>query len=405
MEIHGKLVDVHQKRIFGAKITIEGKKIAKIEPDGYRGDFFILPGFIDAHTHIESSLLPPSEFAKIAVRHGSIATVSNPRFMAQVLGTSGVDYMLDNARKVPFKFFFGDLSTEKEVTTTLSEAREKHHLGMKVLVCEGSVAKNFYPLFPLLQAHPESCFLCTGDLTPDSLVLGHINLLVKKAVQMGMDPIAAITCATKSPAEHYGLDTGLLREGDPADFILVEDLRNFRVFETYINGECIFKGRPLFPRVIPKIVNRFQVSLKEPKDFALPNSTENLDLLKLVMINRYKEAPPVIQFVKNFGLKKGALASSCSSDSQNIIAIGVTDTDLCQAVNALIESKGGLVVCNHGLIDLLPLPIGGILSNLEGEEVARRYSNLVEAAKSLGTPLKDPFLTLAHQLEQVDILL
>lgn len=507
MEIHGKLVDIHKKVIFPATITVDKGIITKIERNSHRGKGFILPGFVDAHIHIESSLLPPSEFARLAVRHGTVGTVSDPHEIANVLGIAGIEFMLLNASKVPLKFCFGApscvpatqmetagallgpeevrallknpeikylsevmnfpgvINGDKEILakiqiakelkkhidghapgvfgedlkkyysagietdhecTTLSEAREKRALGMKILVREGSAAKNFNALFPLMLEDPDSCMFCTDDLHPDSLILGHINLLVKRAVQKGMDPFAAIACATKNPVEHYGLDVGLLQVGDPADFIIVDDLSSFRVHETYIDGECVFKNGTLFPHIHVLPINQFNAQIKTPKDFIvsakpgqlnvieaidgqlitnhlrLPPTTEHdqiisdpkRDILKIAVVNRYRDAPPSIAFVKNFGLKKGAIGSSVAHDSHNIIAVGVTDEDLCNVIDAIIEQKGGLAISHQGKTDLLPLPIGGLMSTLEGDIVARRYSDLDQMAKNFGSKLHAPFMTL-----------
>ena len=508
MEIHGKLVDIHNKTIFPATITVEKGIIVKIERNSHRGKGFILPGFVDAHIHIESSLLPPSEFARLAVRHGTVATVSDPHGIANVLGISGVEFMLDNASKVPLKFFFGapscvpptkmetagahlgpkevrellekpeikylselmnfpgviqgdpemlaKLKSAKELKKhidghapgvfgddlkkyiaagpetdheceTLSEAREKMKLGMKILIREGSAAKDFNILFPLLREAPGNCMLCCDDLHPQNLILGHINLLVKRAVQKGMDPMEAICCATKNPVEHYGLEVGLLRVGDAADFIIVDDLTSFRVHETYIDGECVFKNVTLFPHIEVRPINRFNAAKKTHLDFAVPArqgdihviealdgllttghlllpptiksekivSDTSRDILKIAVVNRYQDAKPSVGFIKGFGLKKGALASSVAHDSHNIIAVGVTDEDLCHAINTVIEHKGGLALSCNSMADILPLPIAGLMSILPGEEVARRYSDLDAAAKNLGTTFHDPFMTLS----------
>ena len=508
MEIHGKLVNIHNRTIESAQITINEKTITSITPNSHRGKGFIIPGFVDSHIHIESSMLPPTEFARMAVRHGTVATVSDPHEIANVLGLEGVEYMLNDARRSPLKFNFGAPSCvpatnmetagatlgPKEVRillenpkikylsevmnfpgvinqdpeimekiaiakelgkrvdghapgvygealrkyveagietdhecTTLSEAREKRRLGMKILLREGSAAKNFQTLFPLMQEDPANCMLCSDDLHPDNLILGHINLLVRRAVKNGMDLFDVLMCASKNPVEHYGLDVGLLREGDPADFIIVEDLKSFRVLETYINGACVFKEDTLIPRLEAPIINNFHTHHKTPKLFEVPAKEGEIkviealdgqlitntlilspkvekglvvsdtarDILKIAVVNRYLDAPPACGFIKNFGLKKGALGSSVAHDSHNIVAVGVTDDDICNVVNALIDSKGGISLTNGKGIDTLPLSIAGLMSTLPGEEVARLYSDLDEIAKSLGTKLQAPFMTLA----------
>lgn len=410
MEVHGKLVDIHNEVIFPATITVEKGIITKIERNSHRGRGFILPGFIDAHIHIESSLLPPSEFARMAVRHGTVATVSDPKLIASILGMSGIEYMLIDGRKAPLKFFFGapaNLNTDevrellqrpeihylgetrdtakiqiaKEFkkpidgnaeglfgeklkkycsegvstdysSTTLSEARERRAAGMKILVQEGSIAKNLTALFPLMQEDPENCMFCTDHLLPDHLMLGHINLLVKRAIQKGLNPFAAIRCGSKVPVEHYGLDVGLLRVGDPADFIIVEDLESFRVLETYIDGECIFLKTPLFPH--------------------LEASPLNHSKIKIVKL-------------ENFGLKKGAIASSVTCDPNTVVVCGQNEEDIRNAVDAILQKKGGISLSYKGITETLPLPIGGLMSTMEGEAVARRYSDLDQILRSFGT--------------------
>ncbi len=337
MEIHGKLVDIHQKVIFPATVTFEKGIITKIERNSHRGHGFILPGFVDAHAQIESSLLPPSEFARLAVRHGSVATVSNAEMIQKVLGEEGIEFMERNASKVPMKFYFDRPITMDCTSTTLSEARKKKGEGKKIGV------NNLNVLFPMLQEAPEECMFCTNHLHPDGLRLGHINLLVRRAVQKGMDVFAAIACASKNPIEHYGLDVGQLRVGDPADFIVVEDLSSFRVLENYIDGECVFQKGPLFPHFEVHPIHKI----------------------------------PAIRTIDTIKLKKGAIASS-------LVAFGATEEDRQNAIDAVLAHKGGLALSYQGKTDLLPLPIAGLMSTLVGEEVARLYADLDQIAKSFG---------------------
>lgn len=508
MEIHGHLVDMHKREIYSALLTVENGRISSIKRDGHRGNYFILPGFVDAHIHIESSMIPPSEFAHVAVRHGTIATVCDPHEIANVLGGTGIEFMLKNARKTPLKFYFGapscvpatrfetsgailgpkevktllshpeikflsevmnypgvlsrdpdvmakiaaakefnkpvdghapglhgediknyiaaGISTDHE-STTLSEAKEKRSLGMKILVREGSAAHNFNALFPLMKEDRDGCMFCSDDLHPENLLLGHINLLVKKAVKNGMDLLDVLCISSKNPVEHYKLDMGLLREGDPADFILVEDLKNFRVLETYIDGICVFKEETLFPRIEVSPINIFHVKPKSIEDFLIPAKegdalvieildkeliTKKLlckptikngyvisdparDLLKITVVNRYKKTSPSVGLIKNFGLKQGAVASSIAHDCHNIIAIGASDEDLCTAINAVIAAKGGIAVTDKGKTNILPLPIAGLMSTLEAREVAHLYGDLEEKVKKLGSHLHAPLMTLS----------
>ncbi|NGX38025.1 MAG: Adenine deaminase [Chlamydiae bacterium] len=405
MEVHGKIVDIHNREIFPAVITAENGIITRIERNSHRGKHFIMPGLIDAHVHLESCFLPPSEFARMTVRHGSVAAVIDTGAMAKALGISGVEYLVGNAQKTPFKFSFaaptslpeGEIdellaqspfvslgevkSTEDPIhiakkyekrvdghlsdifgenlkafhdagiesdhgCNTLSAARERHALGMKLLIDEGALNS----LFPIMQESPENCLFCRDYLQPDQLLVGHMNLLVRKAIQKGMDPIDAIKIGSQNAVEHYKLDVGLLRVGDPADFIMVENLESLRVLETYIDGRCVFKETNLISRIEPRAVHR------------------------KVPVATIEEDPRV----------KGAIGLSTA---EGIIAVGKDDVQLL--VQAL--EKGGLGICYEGKLDLLPLPIGGLFSNLEGEEVAIRYSNLNEIAKTRGASFTERF--------------
>jgi adenine deaminase len=501
MEIHGKLVDIHKRKIFPATVTVEKGVITAIERNSHRGELFILPGFVDAHIHIESSLLPPSEFARLAVRHGTVATVSDPHEIGNICGISGVEWMLDNALEVPFKFSFAAPSSlpAKEVQellirpdvallgqidkgwkvlekdpelmekiayaqrvrkpidgyaprlfgedvkgylaagittdsscTTLSEAREKRTLGLKILVVEGSASKNFETLLPLLGQDPEGCMLCSDHLHAKDLLRGHMNLIIKRALEKGFDLFEILRIATKNPIEHYKLDVGMLRVGDPADLILVEDLTSLRVLETYIDGACVFKEETLMPKIEVTKINRFNARMTKPEDFAIQPQEGELnvieladnqmltkcssfipkiegglvttdvarDLLKIALVNRYNKAPPVVGFLHGFGLKRGAIATTISHDEHHILAVGTTDEDLASAINVLIAEKGGIALAHQGKIDLLPLPIAGLMSALEAQEVATHYENLQEGAKALGCPLKAPFMTLSFLTHQ-----
>jgi len=418
MEIHGKLVDIHNRKIYSAAVTVEDGIITKIEPDGHRGEKFILPGFVDAHIHLESTYLPPASLARLAVRHGTIAAVCHPEEMSKALGLSGIEYLIDQARQVPFKFYFSapthshlslaeieELWEHPEVIslfalppetselaakihsanahnkpimtlppTTLSEARANRKEGKHILLSDLGT------LYPLIQEDPTSCSLCTDHFPPDKLLLGHIGSLVKRAVARGIDPIDAIIAATKSPVEHYNLDVGLLRVGDPADFILVEDLATFRTHATYIKGNCVFKDEPLFPKVVPKPINRFE---------AKPIQELSSDILhKLVKVDRFGKDPIEITPFKTFRLEKGAIAAS---RGDSIIGLGSDDQEIRDALNAVNETQGGLALSYKGKTQALPLPIAGLLSDLEGEEMARKYSDFAEAAKNFGL---DEFLTI-----------
>ena len=514
--ITGQLVDIKQKRIYAAEIAVEAGKIKSIQPVNVSTSQpvnYILPGFIDAHVHIESSMLVPSEFARLAVTHGTVATISDPHEIANVCGKEGVEYMITNGKTVPFKFYFGapscvpattfetagatlnandvrellardeikylsemmnfpgvlhkdpevmqkiaaakqyfkpidghapglrgeaakqyieaGMSTDHECFTA-EEALDKLQHGMKILIREGSAAKNFEALVDLIQDHPDMMMFCSDDKHPDSLVEGHIDQLCARAVAKGIDVFHVLQAACINPVEHYKLDVGLLQEGDPADFIVVNDLQSFKVQQTYINGERVAEsGKTLIARreiTDVKTVNQFNCSPKQVNDFAIAYSgnkdlpviealdgqliTNKLslspkkengqlvsdveqDVLKMVVVNRYKNAPIAKAFIKNFGLKAGAIASSVAHDSHNIVAVGVDDESLCAAVNLVIEQEGGVSCVGNGKQNILPLPVAGLMTTADGYEVAKQYAAIDAAAKGLGSTLSSPFMTLS----------
>jgi len=509
-KISGNYVDLFHGTIYPATIEIERGIITSVHRKERSEATYVLPGFVDSHIHIESSMLPPSEFARLALPHGILATVSDPHEIGNVLGVEGIEYMIENGATVPFKFFFGAppcvpatvfetagarigpeeiryLLNKKEIKflsevmnfpgvihkdpemmakiaiarelhkridghapgvrgedlnryiaagietdhecTTLDEAREKMAKGLKILIREGSAARDFDALFPLLKDHPEKCMFCSDDLDPHSLSQGSINLLVKRAIAKGIDPIQALRCGSKNGIEHYGLEVGLLRVGDQADFIEVDNLKNLNVLRAYVNGTCVAQhGKPQFARILPQIINRFEAHKRSPADFQIRDSGNPVkiieafdgllttrqieahlpiknglllpdlsnDILKIAVLNRYeKKALPAIGFIKNFGLKKGAIASSIAHDSHNLIAVGTSDEMLCKAINAVIGHKGGIAIADDSTEECLPLPIAGLMSDKEGLWTANQLQKLENKAKALGSPLSSPFMTLS----------
>lgn len=520
MMLFAQLVDLHQRRIYPAAIELEGGRIRSVrEIDHAPNDAgYLLPGFVDAHVHIESSMLPPSEFARMAVVHGTVATVSDPHEIANVLGNEGVAFMLADAAHSPLKFCFGapscvpatafetagatldaadvenllqnpaigylsemmnfpgvlhgnpevlakiaaaqrlgkpvdghapglrgdaarryfaaGISTDHECFT-LEEAREKAQLGVKILIREGSAARNFDALWPLLRECPAQVMFCSDDKHPDDLVQGHINALVARALERGCDLFDTLRAACLHPVEHYGLPVGLLREGDSADFVRVADLQKFEVLETWIGGEIVAaEGRTRLPRVAAAAPNFFVAEPRVAADFELKNEgqaeagwrnirvievfdgqivTGNLgekmalesgflvpdisrDLLKISVLNRYAPtARPAIGFVRGFGLRAGALASSVAHDSHNIVAVGTSDAALAAAVNAVIEAKGGISAVDEvGAVRVLPLPIAGLMSVGDGWALAEAYGALDGWVKArLGCGLRAPFMSLS----------
>jgi len=509
MQIQGQIVDIQNRRIYAGEITVKNRKITSIIEKNHDVKNFILPGFIDSHIHIESSMLVPSEFAKIAVLHGTVATISDPHEIANVLGTAGVYYMIENSKNVPLKFHFGapscvpatsfetagaiidsdgikelmaspdiyylaemmnypgvlfddaevlkkirwakhfnkpvdghapglrgepikkyisaGISTDHECFT-FEEAEEKLSLGMKVLIREGSAAKNFEALIDLLAKNYENMMFCSDDKHPDDLIVGHINLLCARAVVKGFDIFKILQAACVNPVNHYKMNVGLLKENDAADFIVVEDLINFKVQQTYIDGELVAANGESFVKHIPfETPNNFNITSKQISDFTVSGSgakirviealegqlitneihhkplivdgkivsdTEN-DILKMAVVNRYQDTKPAIAFIKNFGLKKGAIASSVAHDCHNIVVVGTSDEEICKAVNLIIENRGGVCAVNGSENKMLALPVAGIMSDKNGWETGKLYQEIDAMAKELGSNLKAPFMTLS----------
>ena len=508
----GNIIDIGRREIFPGTVVVDKGRIQSIQRENKTFERYILPGFIDAHVHIESSMLTPAEFGRIASTHGTVASVSDPHEIANVLGIEGIHCMIENSRRTPFKIYLsapscvpatrmetsgaslsvreieelfrldeikylgemmnfpGVIHRDPEVmekielarkynkrvdghapglmgedlekyvsagitadheSFSLEEALEKIELGMKIQIREGSAVRNFDDLIELAHEHYEMCMFCSDDKHPDELLKGHMDELVRRAINAGVDTFKVLQIACVNPVFHYGLDVGLLREGDDADFIIVDNLIDLNILKTVIQGiEMAENGKPLGHFIRCVNANRFHALPKSPEDFSihaisdqvkvievidhqlitkqvvakLPVKEGNLqsdidqDILKITVINRYSpDAVPALGFVRHFGLKKGAIASSVAHDSHNIIAVGTNDTDLCEAVNAVIRAKGGIsVVCaeNH-LSEVLALPIAGLMSDQDYETVAKEYSRIDKLAKSLGSELSAPFMTLS----------
>lgn len=470
---------------------------------------YLLSGFIDAHVHIESSMLTPYEFARIACRHGTVATVSDPHEIANVLGLEGIDFMVQNAALTPMQIFFGapscvpatpfetagaQLEAEQLETlfknktvgylsemmnypavlqgdpaimaklqlakrygcpidghapnltgddvvryaqagissdhecSSLAEAKAKLAAGMAILIREGSAARNFDALHSLISDYPEQVMFCSDDKHPDDLVAGHINVLVARAVALGHSVFDVLRCASLNPIQHYGLSVGQLKIGERLDAVLVDNLHNFTPLTTWIAGEKVAEhGRSLLPSIQPTLINRFNAQRITTADLEIVANGQQIrvikvidgelftletrhtakmnkqhivpdverDLLLLVVVNRYQAAKPALAFIEGFGLQQGALASSVAHDSHNIIAVGSSAELICQAVNAIIDAQGGIATAdNHG-VELLPLPIAGLMSADNGDSVAARYAELDSIAKRMGSPLRAPFMTLS----------
>jgi adenine deaminase len=508
MRVEGKIVDVHNRRVFSGSIVVEDGFIQKVEESDNNQEKFILPGFVDAHIHIESSMVVPTAFAKEALKFGTVGTISDPHEIANVMGVEGIQYMIDNSKLSPLKFHFGapscvpatsfetagaiidsndikemlnnadihylaemmnypgvlykdeevlkkieyakaagkpidghapglmgenakryieaGISTDHECFT-LEEALNKLKHGMKILIREGSAAKNFQALHSLFKTHPKMLMLCSDDKHPDDLLLGHINELVIRSVALGYDLFDVLDAACKNPVEHYQMNIGLLRKGDPADFIITRDLTEFEVLETYINGECVMRNKQVNVKsVTPAIINNFNTSSKKESDFHLQGQNEfpviraldgqlitekhfdkpkiidgnivsdvERDLLKICVVNRYSDVKISCGLIQNFKLKNGAIASTVAHDSHNIVAVGTSDELIMKAVNLLIESKGGLSAVTHSRTACLPLEIAGLMSKESAEDVGLKYQEIDQFVKEMGCELHAPFMTLS----------
>lgn len=329
--------------------------------------------------------------------------------------------------KDALKYISAGISTDHECFE-LEEALFKIRNGMTILIREGSAAKNYEALNSLIKDYPDKVMFCSDDKHPNDLVKGHINEIAARSIAKGYNVFDVLKCACINPVLHYNLKTGLLKKEDPADFIVVNNLREFKTLKTYINGELVAEnGKSLIGRINEKIVNNFNTSLKKPADFEITGdeciirvieaydgqlitgelnipsrinegkieSDVSKDVLKLTVVERYNNSKPSVGFIKNFGLKKGAIASCVAHDSHNIIAAGVTDEDICNAVNAVIENKGGISVSFDGKSEVLPLPVAGIMTNEDGYLVAEKYTAIDKLAKELGSELNAPFMTLS----------
>ena len=507
--IGGQIVDLVNSRIFSGVVVVENGKITKIEEQPVGNTQYIMPGFVDAHVHIESSMLVPSEFARLATCYGTVATVSDPHEIANVLGKEGIRYMVANGRRVPFKFFFGApscvpstafetsgytldandieelmalpeiyylsevmnypgvINEDPEIMRKIAAAQrygkpidghapavtgtdlqkyvsagittdhecfrlegalEKISLGMKILIREGSAARNFEPLIPLMATHPDKLMFCSDDKHPDELDDGHIDVLVRKAIALGYNVMDVLKAASLNAVKHYHLNVGMLQLGDDADFIVVDELNHPVAKQTYIKGVLVAEnGVSNIHYKEIETPNFFKAEFIKAEDLFVPDKGKKIkimacfdgllytksftiepkvvnggivsdvdrDILKIVVVNRYQPTKPAVAFIKGFGLRRGALASSVAHDSHNIVAVGVTDSDILHAVNLLVEHKGGITAyCGTEMV-AVPLPIAGLMSNEDGYEVAAAYQNVDALAKRLGSTLYAPFMTLA----------
>ena len=507
--LSGQIIDLVRSRIFPGRITVSDNKITEIIELPSAEQRYIMPGFIDAHIHIESSMVPPSEFARMAVCHGTVAAVSDPHEIANVMGVEGIDYMINSGKRGHFKFYFGApscvpatpfetsgftldahaietlmarddihylsemmnypgvLADDPEIVQKLEAAKkngkpidghapmvtgedirkyvgsgistdhecydiedalEKIRLGMKILIREGSAAKNFDALIPLMTQYPEMLMFCSDDKHPNDLIKGHINALVKRALGKGYKFMNVLRAASLNAVRHYHLDVGLLQEGDDADFIVVDNLNDLNVMQTYVKGRKVAEnGVSLMQRRKEEACNNFHATPIEAEMLKVPDGAKQIkviacmdgnlitntiiatpkvedghlvsdttrDILKMVVLNRYEKSRPAVGFINNFGLKRGALATSVAHDSHNIVAVGCSDEDIARAINMLIYTKGGMVACSETEFALLPLPVAGLMSLEEGSRVAEDYERAEALAHEFGCRLQSPFMTLS----------
>lgn len=508
MKITGNLVDIIKREIYPAEVYLKDRIIERIITIDKIQASYIMPGFVDAHVHIESSMLTPGSFAAASVPHGTIGVVADPHEIANVIGSKGVIYMIEDGVKSPMKFYFGapscvpatdfetngaridvadvrelleredikflaeimnfpgvinrdpeviekiktarkkgkpidghapglsgdslrkyiaeGISTDHECTS-YEEAIEKISLGMKVIIREGSAGKNLGALKSLYHEFPEMIMLSSDDIHPEMLRERHLDKLVAGLIDEGYDVFNVIRSVTINPVSHYNLNIGLLQPGDPADFIIVDNLRKMNVLQTWIDGKRVFdKGSLSFTYRAGKPVNIFNCSEINPAQLAVRNTGKVIrvitafdgdlftkeiqyeteeedwmqsntveDILKIVVKDRYKDAPPAIGFIRGFGLKKGAFASSVAHDSHNIISVGTNDDDIAGAVNQVIKMKGGLAVTCEGTTRSLQLNIAGIMSSRSCDEVAAEYEKLSHMVKEMGSVMSAPFMTLS----------
>jgi adenine deaminase len=508
--ICSRLVDVLDRQIFPARVTIRDGRIAAVERAAESGvQHYLLPGFVDAHIHIESSMLLPSQFARAAVIHGTVATVSDPHEIANVCGVGGVELMLRDAAQTGFKFHFGApacvpatvfetsgarmnaacvarllddprigylsevmdfpgvLAGEQEILAKIAAARQRNKpvdghapglrgdavsryfsagittdhecialdealdkiaAGCKIAIREGSAARNFEALEALLDQFPALCMFCSDDKHPDELLVGHINQLAARAMAKGRDLMNVLQACSVNAIKHYDLNVGLLRIGDPADFVIVDNLKDFLVLQTYIDGRLVAQhGQCLLEPVAPSTINHFAAEPIATSDLeiiansgkmrviealegqlitnslvldaklanGLAVSDVDRDILKLVVLNRYSVARPAVAFVKGFGLQQGAFASSVAHDSHNLVAVGTTDEDICNALNAVVAERGGLSVSSDGQTEVLPLPVAGLMTTDSCDVAGSKYQRLDHRVKKLGSTMRAPYMTLS----------
>lgn len=502
---HGHIVDVVRRRIYDGRIEVCDGMISSVSECDIQSEApYILPGFIDSHVHIESSMLIPAEFAAVAAGHGTIGVVSDPHEIANVLGRAGVDFMIDNASRTNFNFCFGapscvpscgpdiesggavlsskdveELLQKPEIgylsemmnypgvladdAEVLAKIASAHRLGkpvdghapgllgekragyagkgistdhecttyeeglsclendMNVLIREGSAAKNYEALIPLLAIRPDRIMFCTDDSHPGDFVAGHIDNIVRRAIRDGYNFWDVLRAACLNPQEHYRLNWGLLREGDPATFIMADSLApTMRILATFFRGEPHRTDRTYsidtFPNIFEADVIREEdirggnvgtVPVILASDGQLFTSLEYArrddvsypwnEIQKIVVVNRYSRGVmPAVGYIRGFNIRNGAMAASVAHDCHNVVAIGSSDSMIVRAVNEVITMRGGLVaICGENRISRIELPVAGVMSPLEGKEVARLNREVHDTVAAAGCTMRSPFITMS----------
>ncbi len=501
--VKGYIVDIHCREIFKGSVEVENGVISRMNRHDTPEEVYILPGFVDSHVHIESSMLTPSHFASLAAAHGTVAVVADPHEIANVCGIEGIEYMIEEGRDAPLKIFYtvpscvpatpfenagarlgvkevesliartefvalgemmnypGVLHEDPEVmgkiqatlrcgkpvdghapmlsgewlekyiaagistdheACTLSEAEEKIRKGMKIQIREGSSAKDFAALMPLLAACPDRVMFSRDDWKAVNLLDSHIDGMVRQALSAGYDLFNVLRAASLNPVEHYNLPVGLLRLGDCADFIVVDNLTDLHVEEVWSNGARVNTGK--WKEASPRIINSFEADEITPSQLGLryeegvqipvigvadgsivtrkesaiyiPSSFAAQDVCKVVVLNRYAaKSCPAVSFVRGMGLREGAIASSVAHDSHNIVAVGTSDEYLASVINLLIRHKGGIAARNGEKMAFAALPVGGIMSTKTGEAFTKDYHAVEQLIARIGTSLSSPLMTLS----------
>ncbi|MEW5846857.1 MAG: adenine deaminase [Bacteroidota bacterium] len=500
--ISGRLVDPIRRKIIGAMLLVRDGIIEAIEESHNVDHVYIMPGFVDSHVHIESSMLIPTRFAEVALRHGTVAAVTDPHEVANVAGIEGVRFMIENSRHSKMKIFFGapscvpaspvdecfqpftaleiaellelpevthlaemmnfpgvinqnptvkailnealvrnkpidghapglngnslvnyvsaGISTDHECFT-LDEAKQKIGLGMKVLIREGSAAKNFDALHPLIRINPPMVMFCTDDCHPDELLQGHINRHVQKAISLGYDLFDVLQVASVNPVKHYKLNVGLLQVGDPADFIMVDNLKEFNVLSTFVNGIKVAEHKASKSTSIPNYVfpesfdfSKLKIEFKTKSlvkvikviegelitdifKTSVPVNGYDLDndILKIVVLSRYNPNNVGVGLIKGFGMKTGAIAASIAHDSHHIVAIGTSDQSIVKVIEYILTNRGGICYYNDKEILGLSLPYFGLMADVDPSIAAKNYSHINTKLKNDGCKLHAPFMTMA----------